>query len=258
MIVAVSAHAGDGKDTMADRLVQAHGFTKLALADEMKRFCREVFDFTPSQLWGSSDNRNAIDDRYGDDVRWGVALFRIVTNSPFFCRALFADDRFEEARWKLVKWIHDLHDAYGPLNGTSRLSPRIVLQLLGTEFGRGIDPQVWIRRAVDDALMIHSGEVSYTSTKGRFPNETADLGPGLVVISDVRFLNEVREIRKAGGIVVRLNRPSNPKRVGVAGHQSEVALDNCSPSEFDINLLVAEGLDKFYEQIDQLVASWST
>lgn len=56
--------AGSGKDTAADILVQKRNYVKVALADPLKRFCREVYDFSEEQLWGPSSARNAGDPRY--------------------------------------------------------------------------------------------------------------------------------------------------------------------------------------------------
>lgn len=41
------------------------------------------------------------------------------------------------------------------------------------------------------------------------------------LISDVRFVNEAAEIKRRGGVIIRLNR-ANP----ISDHQSEIALDN--------------------------------
>lgn len=64
MLIGISGLAGSGKDTVADFLVNDHGFTKVALADPLKRIARDVYDFTEEQLWGPSENRNAPDPRY--------------------------------------------------------------------------------------------------------------------------------------------------------------------------------------------------
>ena len=61
MIVGITGLAGSGKDTAADFLVKNHGFVKVALADVLKRACKEFFAFTDEQLWGPSEKRNAID-----------------------------------------------------------------------------------------------------------------------------------------------------------------------------------------------------
>jgi hypothetical protein len=64
MIIGLCGHAGCGKDTFADHLVAKHHWAKLALADPLKRICREVFAFSDTQLWGPSEERNRPDPRY--------------------------------------------------------------------------------------------------------------------------------------------------------------------------------------------------
>jgi hypothetical protein len=56
--------AGSGKDTAANFLVEDHDFKAIALADPLKRFCREVYGFSVEQLWGPSETRNIPDPRY--------------------------------------------------------------------------------------------------------------------------------------------------------------------------------------------------
>jgi hypothetical protein len=62
VIIGLSGQARVGKDTFADYLVRNYRFYKIGLADPMKRFCKEIFDFTDEQLYG--DKRDAPDPRY--------------------------------------------------------------------------------------------------------------------------------------------------------------------------------------------------
>lgn len=64
MIIALSAEANSGKDTVADHLCKKHGFVKIAFADPLKRICQQVYAFSDEQLWGPSEMRNAPDSRY--------------------------------------------------------------------------------------------------------------------------------------------------------------------------------------------------
>jgi hypothetical protein len=64
LIIALSGLAGAGKDTVADLLVKRRGFVKVGLADPIKRQARELWSFSPDQLWGPSSARNAEDPRY--------------------------------------------------------------------------------------------------------------------------------------------------------------------------------------------------
>jgi energy-coupling factor transporter ATP-binding protein EcfA2 len=103
-------------------------------------------------------------------------------------------------------------------------SPREMLQLLGTEFGRElISPDVWVR------ALEHRIE-----------------GVEKVIIDDVRFPNEARMIRKNGGVVVQVVRAGQAMGM-VDTHVSEQGLDaelidreikNVSCYETDLELAV--------------------
>ena len=83
------------------------------------------------------------------------------------------------------------------------ITPRKVLQLLGTEVGRNIWPDTWVdgvRREIEAAQ-----------------DENFD---GLA-IEDVRFPNEVEMVRELDGQLWSIRRPEAGGEVGVTGHESE-------------------------------------
>lgn len=83
------------------------------------------------------------------------------------------------------------------------VSPRFLMQTLGTEWGRDIvHPNLWV------ILM-----------KNKLLNSTADLK----IVTDVRFENEARLIRSLCGGIVRVVRCHDNK---VAEHKSEDSIDD--------------------------------
>jgi hypothetical protein len=68
-------------------------------------------------------------------------------------------------------------------------TPRQIMQLFGTEVGRSIDPDVWVKHL----------EMTKFSKGGR------------LVIDDCRFLNEAQAIQAAGGIVIGVTRRTWPE-----------------------------------------------
>lgn len=87
------------------------------------------------------------------------------------------------------------------------VTPRRALQTLGTEWGRSLDEDVWVRHLVRRAMARSSCKV--------------------VICPDVRFHNEAEVIRLAGGIVVKVVRGEKAKvKGGVEGHASEVEQDS--------------------------------
>jgi hypothetical protein len=88
------------------------------------------------------------------------------------------------------------------------------LQQLGTDWGRRMHPDVWVRRCLRDARSRLEPEEG--DPRGAFPG---------VVIPDCRFPNEVAAVRKAGGRVVRIVRPGAGLDGDAAAHASEAHVD---------------------------------
>lgn len=81
------------------------------------------------------------------------------------------------------------------------VSPRRLMQTLGTEWGRQIiNPDLWLILAKQRLL---------------------NFGPGMV-IADVRFENEASWVRSQGGRVIHIERPNN---VAVEAHASEAGVE---------------------------------
>ena len=81
---------------------------------------------------------------------------------------------------------------------------RLLLQWWGTEFKRSIDPDYWVKR-LKVWLSVAKNYVD------------------LVVIPDVRFVNEIETVKQLGGIVIRVERP---QLVQCDTHASEKLLDD--------------------------------
>jgi len=207
VIIGVCGLAGSGKDTVADILVKNHGFVKIAFADPMKRFCKEMFDFSDEQLWGSSDARNAPDKRY------------VRTHEE----QLFQVDSFG----KMARHREPLY-----------LTPRHALQTLGTEWGRGCYSDVWAEYAIRVARELLKGGALYRPEEWYSVQPKMDLRgitPKGVVISDVRFKNEIAAIKRAGGKVIKVVRGEGLQ--GAAGqHLSETEQQELDDTFFDVTI----------------------
>lgn len=97
-------------------------------------------------------------------------------------------------------------------------SYRHLAQTLGTEWGRGVAPDLWIRTA-----------------RARLQT-FAKAGIKHVVISDVRFINEAEFVRSEGGVIWRIERPqATPVRAHVSEDEMariahDLVIDNHSDS----------------------------
>lgn len=255
-IIGLLGHAGSGKDTVADFLVTNYGFIKMSLADEMKRFARRVFEFTDEQLWGPSSCRNAVDHRYDNLQAWNEANINLIRHGRDWVKFLFPTVVDDFGFGLLLQWFEDLSEKFGGHTGgaANQLSPRVVLQTLGTEFGRAIDEQVWIRATTTTAERVLSGDYRYTRETGCTPITCSVEPPRGVVISDCRFDNEVSGVRSVGGRVVRVKRPGMEKgTIGIAGHASEAEQDTIPDSAFDYVLASPEGLENLYAELNAVL-----
>jgi hypothetical protein len=91
-------------------------------------------------------------------------------------------------------------------------SPRELMQTLGTEWGRSVHPDLWVRLL----------ERSYFDE----PSKHAEV----LIITDCRFPNEVAWVRRKGGVVWWVERNGMPL---VAAHSSETAI---GPMDCDLTI----------------------
>jgi hypothetical protein len=242
-IIGISGLAGSGKDTVAEYLVEHYGFVRIALADEMKRFAKKVFDFSDDQLWGPSANRNAVDKRFEDDEEWEKAEDRLFDVGPEWCAKLCGDKwgQGDDAWTDLLMWFDDLREDWST-HGDNRLSPRIMLQTIGTEWGRAQGEDVWVNYTIEMAKKLLLGGYSYSKEDGIAERLDGSPVKG-VVISDCRFKNELAAIKTNGGRTIRVKRPGIVlAQVGVVGHQSESEQASIPDTGFDHVLESPEGL----------------
>jgi hypothetical protein len=220
-IIGISGLAGSGKDTVADFLLKHEGFVKMSLADPIKRFAMDVWEFSEEQLWGPSKNRNSPDYRY-------------------------------------------------PLGNDNFLTPRLVLQHLGTEGARAIDDNVWIRCAIRTATRLLEAkprEYCYSQTGGletyieNYPQGEFERDENFpekvkaVIIPDVRFKNEVQHIKAAGGKIIRVLRPGAGLAGNFALHQSEIEMSEIQDSEFDVVINNVGTLSDLKNLVDDYVSN---
>lgn len=216
-IIGIAGRAGSGKSTVADILVKEHGFVCVSLSDPMKRFLRELFQFSDEQLWGPSEKRNALDYRYP------------------MKRETFAGE-------EVLVW-----------NRPNHLTPRYALQKLGTEYGRAMFEDVWINYALRMADRIFTeekdwGYPGYTPEHGF--NQGAQNPARGIVIPDVRFANELTRIRDVGGRI--WYRPDGGLLGAAANHLSEAGLKDF---KFDSTIGWVDNISELPAKISKLLSA---
>jgi hypothetical protein len=124
-------------------------------------------------------------------------------------------------------------DGYNTI--VQKTTPRLLMQLIGTECGRQIiHPNIWVNATMASFVKEYRGlpsEYKPGLNMGTYPNW---------VITDVRFTNEVDAIVKRGGHIIRVERPGIEYN---DTHESETALDNVKFRNTIINDGTLEDLD---------------
>lgn len=110
-------------------------------------------------------------------------------------------------------------------------SPRQLMQLLGTEYGRNlIDENIWVKhmtRRIDDATRAGSD----------------------IVITDVRFKGEADLIRSLGGEVWRIVRPN----AATTEHSCHISEREAAEIQADRAITNSGTLEQLYELIDEAI-----
>lgn len=196
-----------GKDTTGEILSNISGYPTFAFADTLKKFCGEIFpELNYQDLWGPEKNKEKIrvleidypKERVLQSYHEYLSRFMPSITDPEvffrFCRDVFVNNRIEFTE-NFIR-IKD--------------SPRRLLQLIGTEFARGINDNIWI-------------EIAEQEYKDQ----------GSLIITDVRFKNEAEWIHKKGGSVIQIigrdnsgSKDLHSSESGIPGDLIDVKLDN--------------------------------
>jgi len=223
--IGLAGPAGAGKDSVADVLVEQHGFTKFSFSDALYREVYKAFG-VPEEV---------LKDRGMKERRFGRLKIQYCTD-PAFTEIL--RDYLAKGDPGYHSWAADVYE----------FSPRQILQLWGTEYRRAQDPNYWVERAARWVeAFLHSVAVEPVEGDQDFDPYRARIGvaqtprfdsAGLVNTS-ARFPNEQEWIRASNGQIWHVKRPvTTIAETPAAAHVSETGIP--SPQTGD-KILVNNG-----------------
>lgn len=133
-------------------------------------------------------------------------------------------EQWEDGEWK---------ERRGAIHAAPNRTPRQLAQTLGTEWGRCcVDPDIWVNM-MEYEYLEHDPTLFF-------------------VVSDVRFDNEARKIRKLGGLVVSVIRPEFFPSRSPDFHVSESGIQDRTLIDYYI---YNDGpKSRMYDQLDWIVS----
>jgi len=229
-IIGLSAQLQNGKDTVADlimKLTSEVNGNHLNSVWKTRKFAGKLKEMTAILLGCKIEELEDINFKnkeLGEEWRRWFLVDEGVKDENFngIVTPYFSSEYevYEYIREKDFYWLEGI-------KATSQLlTPRLVLQLLGTEGGRDvIHPNIWVNATLSDL-----------TEKDR------------VIITDTRFPNEVEGIKRKWGIVVRIIRPSI---VSTSTHPSETSLNDYKDWDY---LIINDGtLEQLQEKVKTML-----
>jgi ABC-type oligopeptide transport system ATPase subunit len=254
MIIGISGKKGTGKDTIGTMIqyftdyqegdltfdeyesmysgLFAHRFEIKKYADILKDMICMLIGCSREQLEDQEFKNTPIGEQ------WDRTLYHISSRDN---KALETFDDRHEAEVFAAHWDEYYDQVTFIEEEKVIMTPRLMLQLLGTECGRMIiHNNIWVNALMSGYKPL-PGEV--LAKYGDFKLETGDIYPDWI-ITDVRFPNEKEAIEAKGGIVIRVNKKTESQDF----HASEIALDLAHfKYEIDNNGSIEELLKKVKE-----------
>lgn len=202
MIIGINGYAGSGKDTVGTIIQYLQADTNIPL--------KGVLNKTPHHIWW-------LEERSGWEIKkWAGKLKDIASILTGIPVEKFEDQEFKTnllgPEWGTVT-SNPLNaiPVFSDIQFNHLISVREFLQRLGTDAIRdGLHTNAWV-----NALMADYRKIDYNDDEQpEYPNW---------IITDTRFPNEAEAIKKAGGIVIRVDRPGVKP---INDHPSETGLDD--------------------------------
>lgn len=151
---------------------------------------------------------------------------------------------FAEPLKTMLKSVFGDHFHEGDRSGIcpeTGVSYRVMMQTLGTEWGRALNENVWVNLVGKKWDWVNEG--------GWAPGAPDCGGFKGMVLSDLRFDSEAEWVRDSGGLVVYIHRHAE-QQVGVIGHESEKGI---CPTLVDYLVDNNGTLSQLYQNLENLI-----
>lgn len=157
-IVGLLGGEGAGKTTAANYLEQKYGAKRYTLAAPLKEFVKRVFELSDEQVYGTQEQKNTIDPRYGVTPRWlmqrvGTEGFQVMMGKQFWTEYLLKQLRKDNPKLAVIDDVRFAHEVDG-------LRDALIVKLVNKKrpvTGTHASETEWVT-AYNDHTIEHDGE----------------------------------------------------------------------------------------------------
>ncbi len=115
-IIGLLGAAGSGKSTIASHLAESYGAKRYSLAGLLKQIAASTLDFEPEQVYGTQEQKETVDPRYGFTPRWflqrlGTEGVRQHLGIDFWTEQTIARIRIDAPRIAVIEDVRFVNEA---------------------------------------------------------------------------------------------------------------------------------------------------
>ncbi len=232
-IIAIFGKSNSGKNTVADMISASRkDAVQIAFADKLKQICMDLFGLTAQDL-NTTEGKTRPTKLPCPTCPMCKSINTTLAATTIAFASFYDQPVYNHKGPRQVE-CKDCGAAGSPESFVGFWTPRMILQHVGTEGVRRVDPDAWARYTMKTAVSALDSGVDVTSSTSSGRKVGDRFKPGLVVVTDGRFRSELAAVRAVGGIAWRLRRSETDNvATGISGHASETEIDGIPDENFD-------------------------
>ena len=220
MLIGLVGLSESGKSTAAKYLVDHYGYEEMSFARPLKEAAKGFFGLTDNHVYTQEGKAQEV-------VLGHIQLWAGLKEMFGFTDKDIVDNTYFDVFDASVFEISEIFVKRGSTKFRRKMKVREILQILGTEVGRGV-----------------FGDDFWVKSLGLRLQDTS-----AIVISDCRFPNEADFIRSKGGLVIGIDRPG----IEIDDHPSELQMVENWDTMVDVTISNSSSLEALYATLQSAI-----
>jgi hypothetical protein len=195
-VLGLCGNAGSGKNYIASIISNSFSTIELAISDPIKRLLNQCLMIHEDVLWGESSLR----EKSLEHIPEGFE-YQFESNVETFVQEIAStakmDNRASQLENACTHWFQNNK------KDIRKRTCRQILQELGTDVCRNISNDIWSDYANNTIIKLLTERRQYSAKLG-IGKISSSSYPDLIIVTDVRFANELIGIKRMGGKICQV------------------------------------------------------